>query len=213
MSPVLPEKRNKKEICLPCPPIVLTNSNSNSELASSPTENFYTPTPSPFPTPSQSTALGAIPIPSVSCQTHHSIQSFHTAIEPRASVACSLKKEITSEASYFSIPQRMSEELPSSFYPNSYFYYGSLDQASGLLSRSPGSYYLHDNYSEEYDVILDDGTRQKRSVSLSTMPFGRSITNEDDCSKKKKYKANYNHFYYDDEEESTNSNTKNHIDE
>ncbi|KAI8881158.1 hypothetical protein K501DRAFT_189586 [Backusella circina FSU 941] len=108
----------------------------------------------------------------------------------------------------------MSEELSSSFYPNSYFYYGSLDQTSGLLSRSPGSYYLYDNYSEEYDVILDDGTRQKRSVSLSTMPFGRSVTNEDDGLKKKKFKANYNHFYYDDEEESTNpTNTKNHIDE
>ncbi|KAI8381006.1 Fusaric acid resistance protein-like-domain-containing protein [Radiomyces spectabilis] len=42
-------------------------------------------------------------------------------------------------------------------------YYGSLEE----LSRSQSSYL--DTFSE-YEVVLDDGTRQKRSVSLTTIP-------------------------------------------
>lgn len=76
--------------------------------------------------------------------------------------------------------------------PNNFFYYGSLD--SGALSKSPVGSYFHDYYSEDYEVVLDDGTRQKRSVSLSTMPVVTPLE-----FGQKRYKGNYNHYYYQED--------------
>ncbi|KAI8647527.1 hypothetical protein BD408DRAFT_378306 [Parasitella parasitica] len=83
--------------------------------------------------------------------------------------------------------------------PNNFYYYGSLD--SGMLSRSPAGSYYHDYLSEEYEVVLDDGTRQKRSVSLSTMPMAASMDYG-----KKKIKGHYNHFYFDGKEDEAEVN-------
>ncbi|KAI8355558.1 hypothetical protein BD560DRAFT_407182 [Blakeslea trispora] len=87
-------------------------------------------------------------------------------------------------ANHLSLIQSMASSIPSNYY-----YYGSLDNR--FLSQSPAGSYFPDNYSEDYEVVLDDGTRQKRSVSLSTLPpispleLGR------------KHRGNYNHLYYD----------------
>lgn len=86
-----------------------------------------------------------------------------------------------------SLVQSTSGSIPSNFY-----YYGSLD--SGMLSKSPAGSYFHDYFSEDYEVVLDDGTRQKRSVSLSTMPIATPMGYG-----KTRYRGNYNHFYFDGE--------------
>ncbi|KAI8049144.1 uncharacterized protein B0P05DRAFT_563912 [Gilbertella persicaria] len=95
----------------------------------------------------------------------------------------------TSNHSFMGHPLSFVQSFPTSI-PNNFYYYGSLD--SGLLSKSPAGSYFQDNYSEDYEVVLDDGSRQKRSVSLSTLPLLSPLE-----FGKKKYKGNYNHFYYD----------------
>ncbi|OBZ85235.1 Uncharacterized protein C26F1.08c [Choanephora cucurbitarum] len=86
-------------------------------------------------------------------------------------------------ANHLSLIHSMAASIPSNYY-----YYGSLD--NGFLSRSPAGSYFPDNYSEDYEVVLDDGTRQKRSVSLSTLPPLSPL------EPGRKHKGNYNHLYY-----------------
>lgn len=187
-------------------------------------DKFFTPAPSPMPTPSvsrNSFLNNLVPIPSISCKSGVSFQSFHTAIagyddgeEPQPATTTletinekqPLKISSTSQDKandyYYHMPtptatsstgnlliHPISLVQSNSSIPSNFFYYGSLD--SGSLSKSPAGSYFHDYFSEDYEVVLDDGTRQKRSVSLSTLPqldFG-----------KKKYKANFNHSYFDEQ--------------
>jgi hypothetical protein len=233
MAPT-PKENHGNKVINPRTSKFLTLANaSNTSVASSPpnkNDKFYTPAPSPVPTPSvsrNSFANNLMPIPSVSCKSGVSFQSFHTAIgdyedeeHPHPTTTLETINEqqmlnISTHRSDTTSQQKLSEN---SFYcpmptptaasssgnllihpislvqsnssiPNNFFYYGSLD--SGSLSKSPAGSYFYDYFSEDYEVVLDDGTRQKRSVSLSTLPqldFG-----------KKKYKANYNHFYFDEQ--------------
>ncbi|GAN05837.1 conserved hypothetical protein [Mucor ambiguus] len=201
-----------------------------------PDESFFTPKPSPAPTPSvsrNSLRNNLRPVPSTSCRSAFSVQTFHTAIgaddsdeeeqdkqqrletivESERIPANKSKDEIpdTSTANELeSIHQYKAIAPPitassssnlmihpmslvhstSGSIPNNFYYYGSLD--SGMLSRSPAGSYFHDYFSEDYEVVLDDGTRQKRSVSLSTLPVITPLE-----FGKKKYRGNYNHFYFD----------------
>ncbi|EIE87122.1 hypothetical protein RO3G_11833 [Rhizopus delemar RA 99-880] len=84
--------------------------------------------------------------------------------------------------------------------PSNFFYYGSLDSGafSGSLTGSSFDY-----FNEDYEVVLDDGTRQKRSVSLSTMPISAL------CEPKKNYKGNYNYAYYNEDNIYNSNNNKN----
>lgn len=215
--------------------------NVSSSSSSVPDDIFFTPAPSPAPTPSESkTSLtnNLRPVPSTSCKSAFSVQTFHTAIGPDDSdeeqekeqrletiienekmpsiKLTSSNKDRTimtnsstvnefdsinqyraiappitaSNSSNFMIHPMSLVQSTSGSIPNNFYYYGSLD--SGMLSRSPAGSYFHDYFSEEYEVVLDDGTRQKRSVSLSTMP----ITTPMDYGKRK-YRGNYNHHYFD----------------
>jgi hypothetical protein len=215
-------------------------------------EKFFTPTP----TPSQSKTSIIRPMPSVSCKSGYSIQSFHTAIgeydeeeEDQQSAAMGNSKKLpssnlfavkeepssscrtkytndqqrqptnflsrrsstandlllyhptapptTSSSSMMVHPMSLVNSYTNNSIPSNFFYYGSLD--SGMLSKSPAGSYFYDYYSEDYEVILDDGTRQKRSVSLSTMPIVTPLE-----FNKMKYKGNYNHYFYQNEDELNN---------
>ncbi|CAO3635085.1 unnamed protein product [Mucor fragilis] len=202
-----------------------------------PDESFFTPKPSPTPTPSvsrNSLRNNLRPVPSTSCRSAFSVQTFHTAIGADDSdeeeqehqqrletivenekMPSSKPKDATtpdgSQANEFeSLHQYRAIAPPitassssnlmvhpmslvhstSGSIPNNFYYYGSLD--SGMLSRSPAGSYFHDYFSEDYEVVLDDGTRQKRSVSLSTLPVITPLE-----FGKQKYRGNYNHFYFD----------------
>lgn len=225
------------------------NINPSCSTSSSNNEDFFTPTP----TPSHSKNSLINPIPSISCKSAFSIQSFHTATgdyendeedqfvdeagntkRPFGSTLFVVDEErsssnktnntlqngqqkhqrpkILSTSSsaandlLVSYPNGLSTTTTSNSMmihpmslvhsyntsnsiPNNFFYYGSLD--NDMLSKSPAGSYFHDYYSEDYEVVLDDGTLQKRSVSLSTMPISTPLE-----FNKKKYKGNYNHFYY-----------------
>lgn len=214
---------------------------SSSSSSSAPDDNFFTPAPSPAPTPSASKtslANNLRPVPSTSCRSAFSVQTFHTAIGlndsdeeqeeeqrletiieneklPSIKSTSSNKGEVimtnsstinefdsinqyraivppitASSSSNFMIHPMSLVQSTSGSIPNNFYYYGSLD--SGMLSKSPAGSYFHDYFSEEYEVVLDDGTRQKRSVSLSTMPV---VTPMD--YGKRKYRGNYNHHYFD----------------
>ncbi|KAI9283404.1 hypothetical protein BY458DRAFT_428000 [Sporodiniella umbellata] len=160
------------------------------------------------PAGSQSTKQNIRPTKSISCASKLSIQSYHTAIEDRTEeeepyipfstvqqkpVICKDGKISKPSVTGSVIPIKLNDKedylYPSqNGTPNNFFYYGSLD--SNADSRSPvGSYF--DYFKEDYEVILDDGTRQKRSISLSTMPIATPYEN------KKSYKGNYNYAYYD----------------
>lgn len=214
---------------------------------------------SPTPTPSQSKNSFIRPIPSVSCTSAFSVQSFHTAIgnydddddddeeeqnfnKSHNNLPTSTDQEESSssrppntlfptQSSYYKYqrqpkilstsssntdmcnylgpptnsmmihPMSLVNSHTSSSIPSNFYYYGSLD--SGMLSKSPAGSYFGDYYNEDYEVVLDDGTRQKRSVSLSTMPISTPIEHN-----KKKYKANYNHLYYQNSEDDFNMQNK-----
>ncbi|KAG2230804.1 hypothetical protein INT48_008745, partial [Thamnidium elegans] len=98
-------------------------------------------------------------------------------------------------------PMSLVNSHTSNSIPSNFYYYGSLD--SRMLSKSPAGSYFGDYYNEDYEVVLDDGTRQKRSVSLSTMPATTPTEHN-----KKKYKANYNHLYYNNGEDDCNRQNK-----
>lgn len=108
----------------------------------------------------------------------------------------------TSSSSMIIHPVSLVNSYTNNSIPNNFFYYGSLD--SGMLSKSPAGSYFHDYYSEDYEVVLDDGTRQKRSVSLSTMPIVTPLE-----FNQRKYKGNYNHYYYQNEDDQRNNRQKN----
>lgn len=114
-----------------------------------------------------------------------------------------LEQPTTNSSSMMIHPMALVHSHTSNSIASNFFYYGSLD--SGMLSKSPAGSYFHDYYSEDYEVVLDDGTRQKRSVSLSTMPI---VTPMEYGSSKKKYKGNYNHSYYLNGEDDLNRNMK-----
>ncbi|EPB92029.1 hypothetical protein HMPREF1544_01093 [Mucor circinelloides 1006PhL] len=210
---------------------------SGSPSSSAPDENFFTPKPSPAPTPSasrNSLMNNLRPVPSTSCRSAFSVQTFHTAIgaddsddeeqdkqqrletivenerllsnKPKDTIAdSSTVGELESIHQYRAIAPPITASNSSNLMihpmslvhstsgsiPNNFYYYGSLD--SGMLSRSPAGSYFHDYFSEDYEVVLDDGTRQKRSVSLSTLPVITPLE-----FGKKKYRGNYNHFYFDE---------------
>ncbi|KAK4517546.1 uncharacterized protein ATC70_000885 [Mucor velutinosus] len=220
---------------------------SSSSSSSVPDESFFTPKPSPAPTPSvsrNSLRNNIRPVPSTSCRSAFSVQTFHTAIgadnsddeeedkqqrletivenekmssnkptdgKPDTSKTNELESihqyraiapPITAGSSSNLMVHPMSlVHSTSGSIPNNFYYYGSLD--SGMLSRSPAGSYFHDYFSEDYEVVLDDGTRQKRSVSLSTLPVITPLE-----FGKQKYRGNYNHFYFDGggDEVETNEN-------
>jgi hypothetical protein len=200
-------------------------------------DQFFTPAPTPS-TSKHSVANNLKLIPSASCKSNFSIQTFHTALggsDDEENVHPPTKLETINEKMplHTSNPVKdngetsnvktnnhrhnmsrttstndlllyhpttatpLTASTSSSFMihpmssnpsiPNNFYYYGSLD--SGMLSKSPAGSYFHDYFSEDYEVVLDDGTRQKRSVSLSTIPM--------EYDSKRKYKGHYNHFYYD----------------
>ncbi|KAI8975119.1 hypothetical protein BDF20DRAFT_876954 [Mycotypha africana] len=102
----------------------------------------------------------------------------------------------TNNPDFFIHPIALIQSNRSNSAPNNYFYYGSLDSHNICLQSPATNYsnYLYDGLSEEYEVVLDDGTRQKRSVSLSTMPNTPMF---DFCNNnKRKYKANVNFSYF-----------------
>jgi hypothetical protein len=223
--------------------------NINIQSASPPNidDQFYTPAP----TPSTSKHSNLRLMPSISCKSNFSVQTFHTALgdsddDDEENVHPHTKLETINEKMplntsnpvndngetsniktnndhihnmsrdsstnndlllYHPTATPMAASTSSSFmiHPmsavqsnasisNNFYYYGSLD--SGMLSKSPAGSYFHDYFSEDYEVVLDDGTRQKRSVSLSTIPISTPIEFD-----KRKYKGHYNHFYYDQQYE------------
>lgn len=218
---------------------------SGSPSSSAPDESFFTPKPSPAPTPSasrNSLMNNLRPVPSTSCRSAFSVQTFHTAIgaddsddeeqdkqqrletivenekllsnKPKDTIAdSSTVGELESIHQYRAIAPPITASSSSNLMihpmslvhstsgsiPNNFYYYGSLD--SGMLSRSPAGSYFHDYFSEDYEVVLDDGTRQKRSVSLSTLPVITPLE-----FGKKKYRGNYNHFYFDEGGDDTDIN-------
>ncbi|KAG1467314.1 hypothetical protein G6F56_004478 [Rhizopus delemar] len=160
------------------------------------------------------------PTSSISCASEFSIQSFHTAVDRQTgediqipALAIQQKPSIYNDNNKIYKPSVTGSVTPIKFIdiddhlyptqngtPSNFFYYGSLD--SNAYSRSPsGSYF--DYFKEDYEVVLDDGTRQKRSVSLSTMPISTPY------EYKKTYKGNYNYAYYDED----NSHSKNQTEE
>ncbi|KAL0146159.1 hypothetical protein V8B55DRAFT_1593501 [Mucor lusitanicus] len=212
------------------------SSNPGINVSGSPDESFFTPKPSPAPTPSvsrNSLRNNLRPVPSTSCRSAFSVQTFHTAIgaddsdeeqekqqrletivenekmsghKPKDDTPdTSIGNELDSIHQYRAIAPPITASSSSNLMihpmslvhstsgsiPNNFYYYGSLD--SGMLSRSPAGSYFHDYFSEDYEVVLDDGTRQKRSVSLSTLPVITPLE-----FGKRKYRGNYNHFYFDD---------------
>ncbi|KAI8052769.1 hypothetical protein BDF21DRAFT_371567 [Thamnidium elegans] len=208
------------------------------------------------PTPSQSKSSFIRPIPSVSCTSAFSVQSFHTAIgnydddeeeeqnftknnnnlstitdQEDSSSSRPPNSLFPTQSSYYKYqrqpnilstsssnndmynylgpptssmmihPMSLVNSHTSNSIPSNFYYYGSLD--SRMLSKSPAGSYFGDYYNEDYEVVLDDGTRQKRSVSLSTMPATTPTEHN-----KKKYKANYNHLYYNNGEDDCNRQNK-----
>lgn len=225
------------------------NINTSSTTPSSNHDNYFTPTPTP--SPSKNSLIN--PIPSTSCKSAFSIQSFHTAsgdyenedddqflddteitkktygstlfvVDEEGS---SSKKPNTTnrQQKHQHRPKMVSTSSSSTTndlftnYPNglsttttnnstmihptslshsyttsnsissNFFYYGSLD--SNTLAKSPSESYTNEYHNGEYEVVLDDGTLQKRSVSLSTMPVLTPLE-----FNKRKLKGNYNHLYF-----------------
>ncbi|KAI8340479.1 Fusaric acid resistance protein-like-domain-containing protein [Chlamydoabsidia padenii] len=70
-----------------------------------------------------------------------------------------------SSTSYNTIGQTQQQQQSTLFSPQS-FYYGSLGTSSFISPSYASSYFDHN----QVDVIMDDGTRQKRTISLSTVP-------------------------------------------
>lgn len=163
----------------------------------------------------QQTMINTVqPMPSISCKSGFSIQSFHTAIDHQdpiddtiqpttSKITTSCDKASKSSITGSVIPKVNHDHFEDRDYitnihsiqshhtPSNIFYYGSLDSAA--ISGSPaGSYF--DYFSEDYEVVLDDGTRQKRSVSLSTIPISTPYEYE------RKYRGNYNFAYYGEDD-------------
>ncbi|PHZ17440.1 uncharacterized protein RHIMIDRAFT_232867 [Rhizopus microsporus ATCC 52813] len=154
------------------------------------------------------------PMPSISCKSGFSIQSFHTAIDHQdpiddtiqpttSKITASYDKASKSSITGSVIPKINHDYFEDRDYianihsvqshhtPSNIFYYGSLDSAA-ILGSPAGSYF--DYFSEDYEVVLDDGTRQKRSVSLSTIPISTPYEYE------RKYRGNYNFAYYGEDD-------------
>ncbi|KAI7892893.1 uncharacterized protein EV154DRAFT_461736 [Mucor mucedo] len=227
------------------------NISTSCSTPSSNGDSYFTPTP----TPSRSKNSLINPIPSTSCKSAFSVQSFHTAtgdyeeddhllddpgiakkafestlfvVDEEGSSSNKINNTIGQQKHYYRPkmvstnsssttndfvmgypnglsttttnnsmmihPTSLSHSYTSNSMFNNYFYYGSLGSAA--ISRSPSGSYMNEYYNEDYGVVLDDGTLQKRSVSLSTMPISTPLE-----FNKKKFKGNYNHFYYQNNED------------
>lgn len=219
------------------------NINIQSVSPPSTDDQFYTPGPTPSTSKHSITNTLKL-MPSISCKSNFSVQTFHTALgdsDDEENIHPHTKLNTINEKTPLntSNPVKEDGETPNikpnnqrhnmsrtsstanglhSYHPtaipvaasasnsfmvhpmsavpsngsmlNNFYYYGSLD--SGMLSNSPAGSYFYDYFSEDYEVVLDDGTRQKRSVSLSTIPIDTPME-----VGKRKYKGHYNHFYYD----------------
>lgn len=249
--PLAKNKKNETVLNTTFTRYLSPNINTSLSTPSSNLDNYFTPTP----TPSRSKNSLINPIPSTSCKSVLSIQSFHTATgdyeedehvlddsvntkKPFESTLFVVDEEGSSsnkinstidQQKYYNRPKMASTHSSSTTndfqmgYPNglsttttnnsmmihptslsrsytsnsmfnNYFYYGSLDSAA--ISRSPSGSYSNEYFNEDYGVVLDDGTLQKRSVSLSTMPISTPLE-----FNKRKFKGNYNHFYYQNNED------------
>ncbi|KAI8976759.1 hypothetical protein BDB01DRAFT_844390 [Pilobolus umbonatus] len=105
----------------------------------------------------------------------------------------------------FSEDEDEDEDDPISGESSSSFYIHTEDHHEVYGTFNPDSVDKTDSYSEEYAVIYDDGTKQRRSVSLSTLPTSSTLLKQK--KKKKKYKGNYNYSILNQQDISANIST------
>ncbi|ORZ22247.1 hypothetical protein BCR42DRAFT_447572 [Absidia repens] len=114
------------------------------------------------PLTSYQTLFDPQPTPNAESSSFHSTLFFQNWLQPGSSTT----SNTTTTGQFFS------EQQQAAFLTPQTFYYGSLGSSS-YISPSYTSSYFDPNH---VDVIMDDGSRQKRTVSLSTMPRFPSLT-------------------------------------